>query len=81
MKAAARHDIGLAAQNVGGDVLDLEELKQAERSLGVLKEEIDVRFRAGLIASCGAEQVKLLHAKPLSRLDVPSIGGWLRHGA
>src|ERR1700761_340178 len=64
MKAIARHDIGLAAENAGGLLLHIHQLEQAKLAAFVVEEQIDVGILTSLAARRRAEQIKVLNAKP-----------------
>ena len=67
MQAAPCHDIGLAAENARGRLLNVDQIVEAERALGVVEEEINVGIVARVTASNGAEQIQVLDAETLQR--------------
>jgi hypothetical protein len=64
MQAVSRHDIGLAAKNLGRIILYIQKLIQAEPAFFIIEKQIDVRIIAGLAASRRAKNKKICDAEP-----------------
>jgi uncharacterized protein YbjT (DUF2867 family) len=62
VQAAARHDVGLGAEDFRREFLDRQEIEEAEAALFAIKEEIDVGIGPGLIARGRAKDIESRYA-------------------
>jgi hypothetical protein len=65
MQAATRHDIGLSAENSGGEFFHVHQFKQAELTLFMVEKKIDVGIVCRFPARRRSEQIQAFDAEPL----------------
>ena len=63
MQTVARHDVGLAAEDLGRPFLDVHQAEQARLAALVIEEQIDVGIRARVATRNRAEQIQMLDAE------------------
>ena len=77
MQTVARHNVGLAAEYVGGVSLHVHQFEEAELSLFIIEKQINVGILPGLAARRGAEEVEAFDAEPFQIGFVLLTGLWL----
>jgi hypothetical protein len=65
MQAAPGHDVGFAPRDSGGGIFNVHQREKPERSLGMVKEQIDIGIFTRRTARRRAKQVEMLDAQPL----------------
>jgi hypothetical protein len=65
MQAAPRRDIGLAAENARGVILDVHQLVKTELAPGVIEKQVDVGILRRFIPSRRAEEIQVLDPESL----------------
>jgi hypothetical protein len=63
VQAAAGHDIGVAPEDAGRDILYLHDIEQTQFAPFMVEKKVDVRIRARVAAGGGPEQPKMLNTE------------------